>query len=78
MMNLFYKIIEKRAWDRDKKNRLFIHVNMLFFAFAGFVLWLAIGRIWWPQAMWLICFMGYPTAFIGFFGSILFLYWKDK
>ena len=77
MMKLFYEQIEKRAWNREKKQYVFILVNMLFFALIGLVCWIIAGQFLTKDISWLICFIGYPAVFIGFFGGVLYLYRKE-
>ena len=78
MMRLFYEQIEKRAWNREKKQYVFILVNMLFFALIGLTCWLIAGQFLLKGLSWLICFIGYPAVFAGFFGGILYLYRKEN
>lgn len=45
-----------------------------FCAVVGALTWLAVGRFIFSGLPWLICFIGYPCIFIGFFGGILYIY----
>ena len=73
MMKLFYEKIEERAWNREKKQYVFILVNVLFFALIGLALWFVVGQFLLNGISWLICFIGYPAVFVGFFGGIIYL-----
>ena len=59
---------------KDAKARVFLWLLAVANILIGAGLWLLIGRIFLPGTEWLICFMGYPAIFIGFFGGILYLY----
>ena len=56
------------------KITMFIWLTTILYGLTGGLIWLLIGRIFLPGTEWLICFMGYPAIFIGFFGGILYLY----
>ena len=77
MMKLFYEKIAKRAWNKEKKQYAFILVNVLFFALIGLDCWIVAGQFLLEGISWLICFIGYPAVFGGFFGGILYLYKKE-
>ena len=77
MIKFFYEKIEKRAWNREKKQYVFILVNMLFFSLIGLAVWFITGQFLFKGITCLICFIGYPAVFVGFFGGILFLYRKE-
>ena len=53
--------------------RVFLWLLAVANILIGAGLWLLIGRIFLPGTEWLICFMGYPAIFIGFFGGVIYL-----
>lgn len=73
-MKRMWNIIDSFKVKRETKNRLFIWSQIMFYALAGAVVWVLLGRLVLPGIDWLLCFIGYPAIFIGFFGSVLFLY----
>ena len=73
-MKKLWTIVNQLSIKREMKNRLFILFWMLLSAMMGGALWGVLGRIFLPEISWLICFIGYPTIFLGFFGAILYLY----
>ena len=86
-MKRLWNVINEMKIKKEIKNKLYlgvlIAINIVkimlfdytaFGTFLGAGLWLLIGRIFLPGTEWLICFMGYPAIFIGFFGGILYLY----
>lgn len=72
----------KRTWQKinsymfkkDTKNRLFLLIQILWSGVLGAIAWGVIGRLFLPGMDWLLCFIGYPAIFVGFFGGILYLY----
>lgn len=56
------------------KNRLYLGAFIMVNAMVGSIAWLLIGRLLYPKVEWLICFVGYPAIFIGFFGGLIYLF----
>lgn len=72
----------KRLWNainetkirKATKNKFYLGVLITINVLIGGGAWLLLGRLVLPGIDWLLCFMGYPAIFIGFFGGILYLY----
>lgn len=73
-MKRMWNIIDSFKVKRETQNRLFIWSQIMFYALAGAVVWVLLGRLVLPGIDWILCFIGYPAIFIGFFDSVLFLY----
>lgn len=73
MKKLWNAINELRV-KKTTKSKLYLSLLILINIVVGGALWLLIGRFLLPGVGWLLCFMGYPAIFIGFFGGILYLY----
>ena len=73
-MRILWSIVNAFNVKRIKKIRLFLSFLVVENIAIGAGIWLLIGRFFLPGIDWLICFMGYPAIFIGFFGGILYLY----
>lgn len=56
------------------KSRWFIALMVIGTSALGGILWLLFGRIFLAEVSWLLCFIGYPGVFWGFFGSVVYLY----
>ncbi len=56
------------------KNILYLGLLVLLHGCIGGAVWGLIGRFFLPEIEWLICFVGYPAMFGGFFGGVLYLY----
>lgn len=41
---------------------------------VGVVVWMVLGKLLFPGVLWMMCFIGYPGIFAGFFGGIIYLY----
>ena len=72
MKQLWYVIngLEARKYVKAK---VFLWLLVVANILIGAGLWLLIGRIFLPEIEWLICFMGYPAIFTGFFGGVIYL-----
>jgi hypothetical protein len=73
-MKQLWNVVNGLDVRKDSKARVFLWLLAVANILIGAGLWLLIGRIFLPGTEWLICFMGYPAIFIGFFGGILYLY----
>lgn len=73
-MKQLWNVVNGLDVSKDAKARVFLWLLAVANILIGAGLWLLIGRIFLPGTEWLICFMGYPAIFIGFFGGILYLY----
>lgn len=73
-MNAIWNKINNFEINRNNKNRLFVALLIILCGLAGAVVWLAIGKVFLPEIYWGLCFIGYPAAFGGLFGGILYLY----
>ena len=73
-MKQLWNVVNGLDVRKDSKARVFLWLLAVANILIGAGLWLLIGRIFLPGTEWLICFMGYPAIFIGFFDGILYLY----
>lgn len=73
-MKQLWNVINGLEARKDVKAKVFLWLLAVANILIGAGLWLLIGRIFLPGTDWLLCFMGYPAIFIGFFGGILYLY----
>ncbi len=73
-MNLIWNKINSLDLSRDKKNKLFIVFMMMVSILIGAAVWFLTGRVFLKESEWLLCFIGYPAVFFGFFGGIIYLY----
>lgn len=62
---------------KEIKSRLFVLIMIILSMLAGGGIWGLAARFWLPEITWLICFMGYPGIFVGFLGSVIYLYNHD-
>lgn len=76
-MKRLWNIINEMKMKRAAKNKLYLGALILINIVIGGAIWLTLGRIILPGVDWLICFMGYPAVFVGFFGGMLYLYNHD-
>lgn len=73
-MRKLWTVINGMKLRTAQKNRCFLALMVLICALVGALLWCIVGRLLLPGAEWLLCFIGYPAVFVGFFGGILYLY----
>lgn len=73
-MKRTWKLIDSFKVKKETKNKMFIWSQVMLYVLIGAVVWGLLGRLVLPGIDWLLCFSGYPAIFIGFFGSVLFLY----
>ena len=73
-MKRLWNVINEMKIKKEIKNKLYLGVLIAINIVMGGVAWLWFGRLVLPGIDWLLCFMGYPAIFIGFFGGILYLY----
>ena len=72
-MKQLWNVVNGLDIRKDVKARVFLWLLVVTNILIGAGLWLLIGRIFLPRTEWLICFMGYPAIFIGFFGGVIYL-----
>ena len=73
-MERLWNAINETKISKATKNKLYLGVLIAINVLIGGGAWLLLGRLILPGIDWLLCFMGYPAIFIGFFGGILYLY----
>jgi len=73
-MRKLWTIINELKIKKMMKNKLYMGLMILINIIIGGLIWLVLGRHILPGVDWLLCFMGYPAIFVGFFGGILYLY----
>ena len=73
-MRILWSIVNAFKVKKNIKIRLFLSFLVVENIAIGAGIWLLIGRLFLPGIDWLICFIGYPAIFVGFFGGILYLY----
>lgn len=73
-MKRLWNVINETKISKATKNKLYLGVLIAINVLIGGGAWLLLGRLILPGIDWLLCFMGYPAIFIGFFGGILYLY----
>ena len=73
-MKRIWNAINETKISKATKNKLYLGVLIAINVLIGGGAWLLLGRLVLPGIDWLLCFMGYPAIFIGFFGGILYLY----
>ena len=73
-MKRLWNAIKETKISKATKNKLYLGVLIAINVLIGGGAWLLLGRLILPGIDWLLCFMGYPAIFIGFFGGILYLY----
>lgn len=73
-MKILWSIVNAFKVKKNIKIRLFLSFLVVENIAIGAGIWLLIGRLFLPGIDWLICFIGYPAIFVGFFGGILYLY----
>ncbi|MCR5747622.1 MAG: hypothetical protein K6G03_07925 [Lachnospiraceae bacterium] len=73
-MYAIWNIVGSLRLKNAVKKKLFVLIMVFINILAGALVWYLAGRIFLPQTEWLLCFMGYPAFFIGFFGGNIFLY----
>ena len=72
-MKHIFAYIDGLHLNINQKNRFFIIINCLVSGILGLLIWLFIGKYYFKGPLWLICFIGYPSLFVGVFGSLLHL-----
>ena len=73
-MKTVWKMANHMNIGCEAKNRIFVGLLILINCIVGALLWGLIGRLYLPGVEWLLCFIGYPAVFIGFFGGMIYLY----
>lgn len=73
-MKRLWNAINETKISKATKNKLYLGALIAINVLIGGGAWLLLGRLILPGIDWLLCFMGYPAIFIGFFGGILYLY----
>ena len=73
-MKRLWNAINETKISKATKNKLYLGVLIAINVLIGGGAWLLLGRLVLPGIDWLLCFMGYPAIFAGFFGGILYLY----
>ncbi len=73
-MKRLWNVINEMKIKKEIKNKLYLGVSIAISIVMGGVAWVLFGRLVLPGIDWLLCFMGCPAIFIGFFGGILYLY----
>lgn len=73
-MSIIWKMVNAWSMNKKAKTNCFILISCLMSALAGFFLWFLLGIILWGKIKYLLCFVGYPMVFVGFFGGIYYLY----
>lgn len=73
-MKALWKVVDESKLPKRWKNTLYLSFRILTASLAGGAFWVFGGYYFLPETEWLICCIGYPAAFAGFFGGILYLY----
>lgn len=73
-MKKLWNVVNGLDVKRDVKTGLFFWILIIANICIGAGLWLLFGRLFLPEIVWLLCFIGYPAIFVGFFGGILYIY----
>jgi len=73
-MKKLWNMVNRLNMEKRMKNRIYLALLVFVNIIIGGLLWLLLGRLVLPGIDWLLCFMGYPAIFGGFFGGILYLY----
>ena len=73
-MKRLWNVINEMKIKKEIKIKLYLGVLIAINIVMGGVAWLLFGRLVLSGTDWLLCFMGYPAIFIGFFGGMLYLY----
>lgn len=73
-MKVLWKVVNDLKLPRGWKNTLYLCFRILIACLVGGAFWALGGSVFLPETEWLICCIGYPAAFAGFFGGILYLY----
>lgn len=76
-MRFIWNVVNGIKVMNTLKNKMFLGLLILVNILIGGGLWCLFGRLFFPGIDVLICFMGYPAVFIGFFGGVLYLYSHD-
>lgn len=76
-MKKLWNFVNELDVKRDVKTGLFLWILIIANICIGAVSWLLFGRILLPEIVWLLCFIGYPAIFVGFFGGILYIYYHE-
>ena len=75
MARLLWKQIDKLNIDKKHKYRIFLLINSCIYALLGYIVWLIIGKNFFTnKEQWMLCFVGYPAVFGGFFMGMYVLY----
>ena len=79
-MELFlWKQISKLNIARKHKHRIFLLINVCFYALLGYMVWLVIGEhIFVNREEWLLTFVGYPAVLGGFVLGMVLLFKMDQ
>lgn len=73
-MRILWNAINDMKINKITKSVIYLGVLILINLLIGFAAWLVLGRLIKPGIDWMLCFMGYPAIFVGFFGGIIYLY----
>ena len=73
MKKIWVKVNELNI-KKENKIRFFLISMILIWMLIGGIAWLLVGKNIWPSYSELLVFIGLPGAFIGLYGSIIYLY----
>lgn len=76
-MNKIWTLVDGSGVDVKMKNKLHIALATILSSLCGLVIWFVVGRLFLKDVSWMLCFIGYPGVFLGFFGSIVYLYNRE-
>ena len=76
-MNKIWTLVDGSGVDVKMKNKLHIALATILSSLCGLVIWFVVGRLFLEDVSWMLCFIGYPGVFLGFFGSIVYLYNRE-
>lgn len=69
-----WNVLNRANLRKNTKSFLFVSYNFVVAAMVGVVVWMVLGKLLFPGVLWMLCFIGYPGIFAGFFGGIIYLY----
>lgn len=75
MKSYLWNLLTQKKFSAKTKNKLFLIAMITFYGIIGYLVWLFLGqRLLGNHIDWLICFIYYPAAILGFFQGILYIY----
>lgn len=72
-MKRLWNWIDTKNFTKESKIGVFLSLNCILYGLIGFVIWLMVRNVAFDTWESALCFVGYPSVFVGFLGGYFFL-----